>query len=229
MFLFDIIVAFASAAYLPTVFYYKSNVKLQKNNNHYIETAYSLWNFCLAIFSIWGTMHTVPLIFNKFISDGLIMTVCDNDLWHGMMLPALCFGPSKVVELGDTIFLALRGKNIRFIQYYHHYITMLYCWHTHYQISKGMNINAIFCSMNYFVHGIMYSWYTLSSLKIRTPILIKNMITFLQVFQMLMGVYFIIIANIYGRWYLFDFWGDIYASLMYISYIYLFGKMLKMK
>ena len=223
---FDITTLVASVVYLPAVFFYKSIVKLPKNPNYYVDTAYSLWNCGLAIFSIWGSLHTVPIIFDKFISDGLIVTVCDNDLWSGMMLPAFYFGPSKVVELGDTLFLALRGKKIRFIQYYHHYVTMLYCWHTHYQIGAGMNINALFCTMNYLIHSIMYSWYTISSMKIRTPTLIKNMVTFLQVLQMFIGLLFIVIANIYGKWYLSDLWGDIFASIMYMSYILMFGKML---
>jgi elongation of very long chain fatty acids protein 6 len=223
---YDLSVMLASIVYLPAVFSYNTSDKLSSHPSRYITIAYSLWNFTLTIFSIWGTVITVPLIVHKWITDGLIVTVCDHDLWHGMMLPAWYFGPSKVVELGDTLFLAVRGKPIRFIQYYHHYITMLYCWHTHYQIGTGMNINVLFCAMNYLVHSLMYAWYTLSSIQIRTPLWVKNMITVLQVIQMWLGLSFIIIANVYGSWYQTDLWGDVFASTMYLSYLVIFGKML---
>ena len=34
----------------------------------------------------------------------------------------------QVAEFGDTLLIVLRKKELRLIQYYHHLMTMLYCW-----------------------------------------------------------------------------------------------------
>ena len=222
----DYLMYASSIIYLPFVYY--SNYVNTKNRDiikksDLIENLYVLWNIFLTIFSIWGTLNTIPYIYNKFQNDKLLLTVTDNDLWIYCYYPLKYFAASKILELGDTVFLFLRGKQIRFIQYYHHLVTMLYCWHAHYRIEGGMNINLLFCSMNYFIHSIMYLWYTLSSLNYKTSSIVKNSITFLQNIQMVLGLYFIYIAQNFGKWYQYDFYGSIYATFMYFSYVLLFG------
>lgn len=220
---------FCSITYLPATIYYNynydSNYKFIKPTK-VINKMYFYWNIMLAVFSIWGTINTMPYLVRYLFSNGIILTVINNNLWEHTTIPCLLFAPSKIVELGDTIFLMLRGKKIRFIQYFHHWLTMLYCWHAYYYVNSGININMIFCSINYTVHAFMYTWYAVSAYGIVTSKWIKNMITTMQVAQMYIGMYIIIIAQVYGKWYLSDFYGSIYATLMYSSYCFLFSKFL---
>lgn len=65
---------------------------------------------------------------------------------------------SKVVEFGDTAFIVLRKKDLKFIHYYHHVVTAVSCWHF-YPYYEPMQI--FYGTMNAFVHSLMYPYYTL--------------------------------------------------------------------
>ena len=180
----------------------------------------------LSIFSIWGALNSMPFIINSIYTNGMVFTIINNNLLPKLYKTGIVFAGSKIVELGDTYFIAIRGKKIRFIHYTHHWITMLYCWYVHSCIgidNLTNNVNSIFWSMNYTVHSFMYTWYSVSALGIRTPNWIKNSITLMQIMQMFIGVYVIMIANIYGKWYLTDFYGSLFATCMYSYYCYLFS------
>ena len=225
----DFFMKFFGIIYLPIVLsynYYYDNRK--KHNVTYsifqkkINKYYFYWNLSLSLFSFWGTYNTLPIIINSIYLNGLNNTIKNYDLWSLMTYPGLLFAPSKIMELGDTFFIMLKGKRIRFIQYFHHWITMLYCWHAHYYIPGGINVNAMFCSMNYTVHSFMYSWYAMSAIGIVTPVWIKNMITKLQIIQMFFGFYMCCIANLYGKWYINDYYGSLFGTNMYLFYCILF-------
>lgn len=225
----DFFIKFFGIIYLPIVLsynYYNDNIKKQIITNSIfqkkINKYYFYWNLSLSLFSIWGTYNTLPIIVNSIYLNGLNNTIINYDLWPLMSYPGLLFAPSKIIELGDTFFIMLKGKKVRFIQYFHHWITMLYCWHAHYHIPYGMNINAIFCSINYTIHSFMYSWYAVSAFGIVTPGWIKNMITKLQIIQMFFGFYMCCISNLYGKWYINDYYGSLFATNMYLFYCILF-------
>lgn len=208
--------------YPPTVLLYNYKYK-QRTTKKDKSVYYFYWNLFLSTFSIWGALNSLPFIINSIYTEGVTSTIINNNLWDKMLIPAMLFAPSKIVELGDTYFIAIRGRKIRFIHYFHHWITMLYCWHAHYYIGNGINAIAICCSMNYTVHSFMYTWYSISALGIRTPVWIKHSITIMQIVQMFIGLYIVLIANIYGKWYLNDFYGSLFATLMYSYYCYLFS------
>ena len=66
---------------------------------------------------------------------------------------------SKVVELGDTIFIVLRKSQLSFLHWYHHITVLVYTW---YAITPRPSALSIwFSSMNYTVHTIMYTYYAL--------------------------------------------------------------------
>lgn len=43
---------------------------------------------------------------------------------------AFAFAASKVVELGDTIFLLMRKKPLIFLHWYHHAVVLIYSWNS---------------------------------------------------------------------------------------------------
>ena len=213
----------ASLFYLPICFYLKS-LKIKKNN--YYDIHYTLWNLGLALFSIWGSYIGINLFIKNINENSLKNVILDISLIkEDFCVPGYYFTISKIFELGDTILILLRGRQLRFIQYYHHLITLLYCWYSH-QYNQYNSSNEMFSIMNFFIHSIMYSWYFLSSLNIRTSKLIKNIISILQTIQMFLGMYIIIICVYYGDWFNKDKYNSSFALIMYGSYIYLFGKML---
>ncbi|KHJ89725.1 GNS1/SUR4 family protein [Oesophagostomum dentatum] len=45
---------------------------------------------------------------------------------------ACMFAFSKIAELGDTLFLALRKRPVIFLHWYHHAVVLIYVWHSAY-------------------------------------------------------------------------------------------------
>ena len=218
----NLLMTFFGITYIPLVMLHNNNYFPTQQSNKIKDICYFWWNFSLSVFSIWGMLKTVPYFVNSIHKYGLISTVINNNCYEELKMPLFLFAPSKIIELGDTFFIAIRGKKIKYIQYFHHWITMLYCWYVHNFRNNGMNVNAMFCCMNYTVHSFMYTWYAISALKIKNPIWIKNSVTIIQIIQMFLGLYLTIIANIYGQWFLKDFYSSFFASCMYLYYCYLF-------
>ncbi|GET87101.1 fatty acid elongase, putative [Leishmania tarentolae] len=97
------------------------------------------------------------------------------------------FGYLKTPELLDTLFLVLQRKPVSFLHWYHHIVTAIYVWLSSYMpMPSGM----AFCTMNYFVHSIMYFYYFLVVMGLRKWIRpFAPVITLLQVLQMFIGMY----------------------------------------
>ena len=209
-----------SVLYLPICFFLKS-LKIKKNNKYDIH--YTIWNLGLAIFSLCGFFYSI-----NFTIALKLYNIKNIILNTSLLKSQLCslgyyFLISKIIELGDTILILLRGRNLRFIQYYHHMITLLYCWYSH-QYNQYNSSSELFCIMNLFIHSIMYSWYFLSSINIRTSNFVKNSISVLQTIQMFLGMGIIIVCIIYGNWLKLDILNSLFAIIMYGSYIVLFSK-----
>lgn len=110
---------------------------------------------------------------------------------------------SKIPELMDTTYLVLAQKPVIFLHWFHHFTVLLYCWHSfHMRIAPGL----WFAAMNFTVHGIMYSYYSLMSLQRmfsknkksalkRFLIRFAPFITTVQILQMVMGMYVISFAG----------------------------------
>ena len=104
---------------------------------------------------------------------------------------------SKLIELGDTIFIVLRKQKLIFLHWYHHITVMMYAWyfyaHTH-------TIGGWYTWMNFLVHSFMYSYYTIcASGYWRPPKIVSLLITLLQLLQMVGGltINLYIVFNIY--------------------------------
>jgi len=96
------------------------------------------------------------------------------------------FAMSKIIELGDTIFIALRKQRLTFLHYCHHVSALIYTW---YSVSQNISLGRWFVTMNFCVHTLMYGYYSLRSLQYRVPKPIAMLITTLQIVQMIFGGY----------------------------------------
>ena len=142
-----------------------------------------LWSATLAIFSIIGTARTAPERWYTVSNFGWSHSVCNIELYTGPI--ALWYGlfiTSKIYEFGDTIFIILRKQKLIFLHWYHHVTVLIFSW---YLCSDVQIFARWFLVMNYFVHAVMYSYYTLRALKIRVPKMVAMLVTVLQILQVI--------------------------------------------
>jgi elongation of very long chain fatty acids protein 6 len=86
--------------------------------------------------------------------------------------------------------------------------------------------NRWFLSMNYFIHGIMYSYYALKAIGVKVPRNISLFITSLQILQMIMGVtvnVYSLVVRAQGTSCSRRDIDIVLGLLMYLSYMVLFG------
>ena len=94
------------------------------------------------------------------------------------------FTLSKVIELGDTLFIVLRKSPLTFLHWYHHIAVLMYSF---YNDRSGYEIGFWFGGINYFIHTLMYSYYALMTMGYRLPSTVAQLITVLQIVQMVIG------------------------------------------
>jgi len=119
---------------------------------------------------------------------GLTATICDgrfisDDSVAGLWFFMFC--TSKILELFDTVFIVLRKQKLIFLHWYHHLSVLWICL---YSYVDGTSSSRIVALMNYSVHTIMYSYYTLKAMQIRVPRSVNMLITTLQISQMFIGL-----------------------------------------
>jgi len=182
-----------------------------------LEQPLIIWNFILAIFSIFGTIFTtLPILFtiDRF---GFTYEMCSIDSEYANEWVFL-FCLSKIPELLDTVFIVLRKRPLIFLHWYHHVATMWYCWIAW---ATRLENGGIFAWMNLAVHSFMYTYYACSMLKMSWTRYFRQSITTIQIFQMFFGVYFILYNIQFCNTHPFE----LYAGLiMYLSYAILFIK-----
>ena len=213
-----------SAVYLVLVFL--GSGWMETRPAFHLRRPLVMWNTGLAVFSMLGFLTVFPPLAENVSERGFVSSVCASrragaaprQLW------SLLFLLSKTVELGDTAFIVLRKTPLSFLHWYHHITVYVYCaWFS--GTSGESPITFWFGTTNYFVHFIMYSYYTLKAAGMRIPRWVAQVITILQLAQFVLGVATIITALIQKT-------GGVecdapydllYAGfIMYISYFILF-------
>ena len=102
------------------------------------------------------------------------------------------FAMSKIVELGDTVFLILRKRPVIFLHWYHHVTVLLFTWTS---AAEAASFGRYFMTINCLVHFLMYSYFAVQSLGIRLNKVVSMTITTLQIVQMLAGIFVVAYAN----------------------------------
>ena len=213
-----------SALYLVLIFV---GQKVMANRKPFdLRTALCMWSTGLAVFSIYACFKIFPLLWNLYTFGNLEYTVCDMTYTVGvtrMGIWAFLFPLSKLPELIDTVFIVLRKSKISFLHYYHHASVFIYCWYSYaFPISTGV----WFGTVNYFVHGIMYSYYAVKASGRNPPKWLAKVITTIQLSQMFVGLflnYMAIRAVTIGKPCRMDWFTVGISVFFYATYAILFG------
>lgn len=186
-----------------------------------------LWNSSLAIFSIVGFFRVAPEMFHTLNKFGFQHTICNNSWVH---VKPTCvwiylFVLSKSPELVDTIFLVLKKQKLIFLHVYHHSTVLIFSWFIyHWSVAAA----RWFCTMNFFVHSIMYTYYALKAMPnfIKIPKWISMLITTSQTLQMVIGTY-VQFAAFYsylnGKECATNMTIAVSGLIIYVSYLFLFS------
>lgn len=170
--------------YLTSIFLIKRFMKIRPPFQ--LNGIFFLWNLALAIFSISGSIRMLPLLVFNLNLNGIFGFTCYySDIHQIFVFWIWLFVFSKVLELGDTVFILLQKKNLLFLHYYHHSVTLIVTWMLAIEIHS---LSLWYCLMNYLVHAFMYTYFALGLLKWKIPRLVAMLITSLQLIQMLIGV-----------------------------------------
>ncbi|KAE8164776.1 ELO family [Aspergillus tamarii] len=94
---------------------------------------------------------------------------------------------SKFYEVFDTFLLLMKGRNSSFLQTYHHAGAMLCTWAGLRYASPPGLVGLLFNSV---IHTLMYFYYTLTTLKVAVPGLLKRILTGMQIAQFFLGSIF---------------------------------------
>lgn len=214
-----------SAVYLIVVF----GCQLYMNNRQRFELRpyLAFWSGVLAIFSIIGSIRTVPELVWSLRTHGFEYSCCNSSyMGQGKVTSfwTYLFVLSKVLELGDTVFIVLRKQPLIFLHWYHHITVLMYVW---YSYAERIASGRWFMVMNYTVHSLMYSYYALRAMKYQFPKWVNMFITSLQLIQMMGGI----IVNVTAYYALKDgrecqlsYKNIQYCLIMYFSYLVLFAQ-----
>jgi hypothetical protein len=144
------------------------------------------WNLALASFSMLMLAGLVRGILFTIRQRGLVSWICDGESsWQGdagLSLYSHIFLLSKFPELFDTAFLVIRGKDVKFLHWYHHMSVLLYCWY----VTQVKYPATFFAAVNAFVHSIMYYYYFRMAQGIRPKF--AKIVTQIQLIQMVLGI-----------------------------------------
>ena len=159
-----------------------------------VKSSWRAWNLALSIFSICGSLRTMPHLIGIVHNEGLYTSVCSfaaesygaggaSALW------TMLFIFSKLPELIDTVFIVLGKRKLIFLHWYHHATVLLFCWHSY---ATRSSAGLWFVAMNYTVHAVMYMYFFLvadRSLRKRCKLsLVALFVTTMQISQMVVGV-----------------------------------------
>lgn len=174
-----------------------------KSDSSSIKMLTIVHSLLLAIYSGWTFVNAYSItseVFGLFRASGnnwwaaFTLMCCDGDglLWHKHDMGTWIwhFYISKYYEFVDTWIILLKGGKPMILQTYHHAGVVLLMWAI--CVTQNTTCGMILTVLNSGIHTIMYTYYTLTALKIKLPfkVMIKQFITSSQIIQFLVGIGF---------------------------------------
>lgn len=147
---------------------------------------YSAWTFVGILNAVKDAYRITGDASAPFSFNTLWGSFCSRDsLWvTGLNYYGYWFYLSKFYEVVDTMIILAKGKPSSMLQTYHHTGAMFSMW-------AGIRFASppiwIFVVFNSLIHTIMYFYYTLTTLKIRVPKVLKASLTTAQITQIVGG------------------------------------------
>ncbi|NXM63111.1 ELOV6 protein, partial [Illadopsis cleaveri] len=155
-----------------------------------------LWSFSLTLFSFIAACRIWKHMTFLLLTKGFKHSVCCKSFYvHPLSkLWIYLFAVSKLVELGDTVFIVLRKKKLIVVHWYHHLLTLITAWYGYKSMIVGMEWNA---ALNLVIHCFTYSYYTVTAMGIRVPRPLAMLLTTAQMVQM---TGFVILSLLIAYW-----------------------------
>uniref|UniRef100_A0A0N5AF43 Elongation of very long chain fatty acids protein n=1 Tax=Syphacia muris TaxID=451379 RepID=A0A0N5AF43_9BILA len=146
-----------------------------------------IWNVSLAIFSIVAFIRIFEDFLYTYFYKGVYQTLCYSVEPHDVAaFWSLSFAWSKIVELGDTLFIVLRKRPLIFLHYYHHAAVLVFTAHSG---AQHAGAGRAFVIMNLLAHSLMYPYYACRAYGLKPPRYVAMTITTIQTLQMIAGVF----------------------------------------
>ncbi|XP_054687880.1 elongation of very long chain fatty acids protein 3 [Grus americana] len=173
---------FVVMAYLIVIFGIQHFMKERRAYN--LRAPLTLWSFSLALFSAIGAYRVWKQVAFILSTKGLKQSVCSQSFYvHPVSkLWVFLFVLTKFLELGDTVFIVLRKNKLIFLHWYHHATAMVVSWYGYKEMVAG---SGWLTALNFSIHAIMYSYYTVRAAGFQVPRSIAMVITISQMVQML--------------------------------------------
>ncbi|NWU16044.1 ELOV6 protein, partial [Cephalopterus ornatus] len=171
-----------AAIYLILIFGIQHFMK--ERRAYHLRTPLTLWSFSLTLFSVIAAWRVWKQMAFLLLTKGFKQSVCSQSFYiHPVSKLWIClFALSKVVELGDTVFIVLRKKKLIFLHWYHHLTAAVMGWYSYNDMVAGVGWVTV---LNLSVHAITYGYYTVTAMGIRIPSSIALIVTTSQMVQMM--------------------------------------------
>ena len=152
-------------------------------------------NILLAAYSGWTFFHAATRIFAYLYGGaasgggaGLMNAYCTVPIadasFAGLGIYVWLFYISKYYEIIDSVILILKGKPVSNLQSYHHAGAILCMWAAYRYSAPAVFIFLLFNSL---VHTLMYTYYSMTALKLPFTGGLKRSMTTIQITQLVVG------------------------------------------
>uniref|UniRef100_A0A0N5BCX9 Elongation of very long chain fatty acids protein n=1 Tax=Strongyloides papillosus TaxID=174720 RepID=A0A0N5BCX9_STREA len=202
---------------------------MKKRDPFDLKYLVATWNLFFSVYSLISAYFLLPNILEIYKNEGVLPLYCKTGDYFTNQTTgywSYLFVISKTYELGDTLFLVLRKKPVIFMHWYHHILTNFIAVLSYVRLTGWPRLSVF---LNVSVHGIMYFYFAVTTLGIRSPTIVRKFITTIQLIQFAIAILFfthltkiILSGNKEGC----DISEDSHFTglLMFLSYFYLFGE-----